>query len=395
MKISACTFISSARGYMPYFCEAADENKKRPSQVSSQVASTGNDVFEKNSNKNLVRNSAIAGAGLITAGIAAFQIYKRNSLPYLLKKFKGDRLFESFPDFLQNELAKSKNFDKLKNMLNKQDAAFIAGTGANSKVYEIPFLDKYVLKIINNNVNLETAKQYTGRFPNNINLGQPVWQHPDNPRILLLKKINGKPHSIKDWSKTMYNPETKAAMNVTKEQADNYFSQIAKISEMPQAAFDDLANQIKVLDGISKFDNDNFKGFKIDSINPNNLMVDYKNNEMHIIDYFGKENEHHNTNTYLDMVAVISDFPLLQEYKILLKPEEQTQLVKFLKTINEKCLKAGTKAGLSTDKNVFMDYINEVHRYFKPLSAKKPDGSGEYERFYDKKAQDLLDILGI
>ena len=193
----------------------------------------------------------------------------------------------------------------------------------------------------------------------------------------------------------MYNPQTGQAMNVTSEQAQNYFTQISRIAEMNQSVFDDLATQIKVLDGIKKFDNDNLPGFKIDSINPNNLMVDYKNNKMNIIDYFAKENEHHNTNSYLDMVAVISDFPLLPEYKALLKQEEQSKLMEALKIINDKCFNAAAKAGLSTDKNVFMDYINEVHRYFKPLSVKKQDGSGEYLRFYDQKAQELLETLGV
>lgn len=392
MKVSACNFYSTSIVSSPYFKGITEEGKSRPCQVSKHISNTGNDVFEK---KNIERNCAIAGGGILAAGIAAFQIYKRNSLPYLLKKLNGDKLFDSFPQTLQNELAKGKRFEKLKTFLTAPDKIFISGTGANSTVYNLPFTDNYVLKIVKDNAPLDLSKQYIGRFPDTINLGQPVWQHPDNPRILLLKKIKGEPHSIKDWSKTMYNPQTGQAMNVTSEQAQNYFTQISRIAEMNQSVFDDLATQIKVLDGIKKFDNDNLPGFKIDSINPNNLMVDYKNNKMNIIDYFAKENEHHNTNSYLDMVAVISDFPLLPEYKALLKQEEQSKLIEALKIINDKCFNAAAKAGLSTDKNVFMDYINEVHRYFKPLSVKKQDGSGEYLRFYDQKAQELLETLGV
>ena len=54
---------------------------------------------------------------------------------------------------------------------------------------------------------------------------------------------------------------------------------------MPQTTFDQLAKDVKVLSD---------KGYKLDSINPNNLLVDEDKQQIHIIDYFKvKSSEQH------------------------------------------------------------------------------------------------------
>lgn len=389
MYVSACKVNTfNNRYYNPYF-KSSEENKERPCQVSKDIASTGS--IEKQ-NKKLVTYAAAVGAGLIVAGGGVYGIRKLNSPDYVLKHLKPNKVIGSLPDFLKQELAKWNKFKKFEIYINNPNEKLVAGKGANSTVYNIPFMDNYVLKVVKPDSGLDLSKQYVGLFSNDINLGQAVWQHPNNPNVFLLKKINGQPYSIKNWTSTLYNPVTCGPISVTQAQADLYFKQISKISKMDQSVFDNLAHQIKVLDSTKKFENDYFVGFKTDSINPNNLMVDFKKNTINIIDYFGKENEHHK-NSYMDMVAIMSDFALYPEYKDLLKPNQQKELVSIIKTIHDKALKAAQKEGISTNKNDFLEFINEVGQHFHPMPVKNTDGSIKYLRDYPHQAENLIKLI--
>lgn len=388
MKVSVCTLNSVTRNSTPNF-SASSKNKKRPSQVGNEIRQADRQT-ELSNNKRLAYYSAILGSGLLAG--TGIVMYRRNP-SYVLKHLKPTRLTDSLPGSIKIELARGNKFKKFENFIMNPDEKYLTGKGANSKVYNIPFLDDYVLKIIKHESTLDLSQQYVRLFPDEINLGQPVWQHRDNPRILLLKKIKGEPYSIKNWTSTLYNRAIKGPVNVTQEQADLYFSQISKISKMPQSAFDDLARQIKILDTTKKFEGDNLIGFKTDSLNPNNLMVDFKNNTLHIIDYFPKDNIHHK-NSYLDIVAIMSDIALLPEYRDLLKPNQQKELINIIKTINNKAYKAAQKQGLSTNKDDFIEFINEINNYdiCRPLPVKKADG-GEYVRLYPQRVEELLSII--
>lgn len=363
--------------------------QNHPSLVNKNISSTGAEQKDKS---KLAIYSAGAGVSVLTLGAIGCGLYIKKSPAYVLKHLKETKITASLPDFLRKELAKGNKFNDFEHFIMSPDSKYLTGKGANSHVYNIPFMDDYVLKVIHKNSNLDLSKQYVGLFPQNVNLGQPVWQSPKDPYVFLLKKITGEPYSIKNWTDTIYNRVTGKAAQVTKEQTELYFSHISKVSEMNQSVFDNLAHQIKVLDSLQKFDGDNFAGFKIDSVNPNNLMVDFKKNTINVIDYFGKENDKHK-NSYMDIVAIMSDFALLPEYRDLMKPEQQKKLVKILKTINQKALKAAEKEGLSTNKNDFMDFINEIGKYFFPPSIAKADGSGEYIRSYPPRAEELIHIL--
>ena len=76
-----------------------------------------------------------------------------------------------------------------------------------------------------------------------------------------------------------------------------------------------------------------------------------------------------------------------------MKPNQQKQFLKALKTIDEKCFNGAEKVGLTTDKNVFTAFINNTNKYFPIQGVKKADGNGEYVRQYDSTAKHLLDLL--
>ena len=299
---------------------------------------------------------------------------------------------DSFSDTLKKELSINHRFDKLMSFIEHPQEDKIAGTGANSKVYNLPFLNKYVLKILDPRKRAEPNQIPIGIFPENVNLGQPVWVHPDNFRIMLLKKVSGEPHSIADWSSTIWHKDLRKALTVSKQQAEDYYGKVIKIASLKQKVYNDLAYQIKILDSTPKSPNDYFIGFKTDSINPNNLLVDLKKEKLNFIDYFGKNNPEHK-NSYLDMVSVITDFTLFREYYDWLEPKKQKLLLSAIKTIDKKSYLAAKNIDLSTDKNRFVDFIDFTDRYFHVSSVPKHDGHGEYVRQYGISAKYMLKLL--
>ncbi|MBS5803030.1 MAG: hypothetical protein KIC80_08495 [Brachyspira sp.] len=388
MKISACSAYGLSYRRMPVF---SSDNKQVPQKNECELKK-----------EQLVKASVFAAGALALLGTGIY-IWKHKRTPNSLPVSKNpadistplpdEPLANSLPEFIKQKLSVNNNFNKFKKFLSEPDKKSEIGSGANSVVYDMPFLKGYVLKVLNPEKNTEPNKIPLGIFPENVNLGQPVWIHPDNYKLIILKKVSGEAHSVADWSKVIYDPALKAPHQITAKQAKEYYAKIMKISQMEQSVFDDFASQLKVLDTTPKFDGEKeMIGFKTDCINPNNLLVDFKNNKLNIIDYFGKCKPEHQ-NSYMDMVAVISDFTLLPEYYDLMKPNQQKQFLKALKTIDEKCFNGAEKVGLTTDKNVFTTFINNTNKYFPIQGVKKADGSGEYVRQYDSTAKHLLDLL--
>lgn len=266
---------------------------------------------------------------------------------------------------------------------NAKSSKNIIGKGANSIVYRIPKLNDYVLKVLNkddpNGINI-------GEFPSDVNVGQPIWQDPKNPRHLILKKVEGKEHSIPNWNTTIWNPETFSPQKVTNEQAELFFEQIDELAKFPQSSFDELAQKAKMLDD---------KGFKIDSINPNNLIIDKDKEKIHIIDFFKVASHERDVyrNSYMDLVAVALDFTLFPEYFDKMNYLEQRQMMENVEIIEKKVLEASQKCGFSCDKNRFKTFIRTTSRWFTAHSVPNEKTGGVYYRYYDVRLDDFINMM--
>ncbi len=252
------------------------------------------------------------------------------------------------------------------------------GQGANSIVYTIPEFNGYVLKVLNKD---DPNKIDLKEFPSSVNLGQPVWQDDKNPRVLILKKIQGEEHSIPNWSNTVGKP-----LQVTIRQAKQFANQLAQIAQMPQKSFDQLAFDVKLLDD---------KGYKLDSINPNNLIVDGENDEIHIIDYFKvKPREAHlYKNSCLDLIAVMADFTLFPEFFDKMNPIEKKASIESIKTITDKMYRGCEKSGLSCDDERYVTYINETSKWFPIPSVIDENTGNEYVRAYNVRMKDFIKMV--
>ncbi|MBQ8887325.1 MAG: serine/threonine protein kinase [Candidatus Gastranaerophilales bacterium] len=317
------------------------------------------------------------------------QLNKIKSTP--AKHHKSITSYASMPAFYGRDLVKTNPLpeeirSKMPEGYSIQDLIKLAqteenklGQGANSIVYSIPHLDDYALKVLNKD---DPNKINMSEFPADVNLGQPVWQDDKNPRILILKKIEGKEHSIPNWSKTVNTPP----LQITKEQASNFTKQLSVISNMPQETFDQFAKDVKVLSD---------KGYKLDSINPNNLLVDEKKQQIHIIDYFKvNPNETHlYQNSCFDLIAVACDFTLFPEYFDKMSDEEKQSTINSVKTITDKMYQGCVKSGLSCDDEKYITYINETSKWFPIPSIQNEKTGGEYVRAYNVRMIDFMDMV--
>lgn len=287
----------------------------------------------------------------------------------------------SLPAEIAEKMPKGAQISDLIHIAQKPEN--IVGQGANSIVYNIPYLDDYVLKVLNKD---DPNKIDMNEFPSDVNLGQPVWQDENNPRLLILKKIEGKEHSIPNWSKTIWDGENYTPLSVTKEQARLFHNQLCELAWMPQSAYDQLAKDVKVLED---------KGYKLDSINPNNLIVDKEKNQIHIIDYFKvkpHEREQYR-NSYMDLVAVALDFTLFPEYYDKMGETGKVTTMQNVKNIQEKMYKGAQNAGLSCDDERFKTYIRTTSRWFTAHSVPNEKTGGVYFRYYDVRMEDFLNML--
>ena len=308
-----------------------------------------------------------------------FQNRKQNHIfTYKLDSFEKIVFRGNLPKEIAKNIPNGYTIDELISLAQNDDN--LRGIGANSKVYNIPYLSDYVLKVLNkkdpNGIDMS-------EFPSSVNLGQPVWQSDKNPRLIILKKVEGIEHSIPSWSTTMWDNSIQKPLNVTKEQSEIYFNSVEKLANMPQEAFDDICKKVKILSE---------KDYKVDSINPNNLIVD--ENEIHIIDYFKVkpwEKSVYQNSSY-DLVAIMLDFTLMSEYFDLMDENQKVQFLKNAKAIFEKVQQGSLNSGFTTDVEKFKTFVNETSKWFVAMSVFEDDGTERIRR-YDHRAKFFLNWL--
>lgn len=308
-----------------------------------------------------------------------FKNNRKNSLVQKADAFQKTTFKGQLPRDIEEKIPSGYTiYDLIK--MSQEQSFFLMGMGANSEVYKLPYLDDYVLKVLNKD---DPNGVKIGEFPDYVNLGQPVWQDDKNPRLIILKRVHGQPHSIVDWSDVIWDKELQAPKNVTRNAATSYLNKVVNLAILPQEAFDDVANQVKLLSN---------KGYKVDSINPNNLIVGY--DEIHIIDYFKVKPEEKDVyqNCSYDLIAIMLDFTLLQEYIENLRRDERDELKTYAKMIYEKVQTGAKNVGLSTDVEIYKTYINETSKWFIPQSTYNLYGRENIRR-YDYRAQKFLEWL--
>lgn len=254
-----------------------------------------------------------------------------------------------FVDFMK--VSKQAGVDNAEDIGRNCTKKNILGTGANSVVYKFsnPLLDRWAIKVdIKHN-------DYKDSFSHPIqpvddefrgmNMGQEIARIGN--RVHILKRINGKPHSFENWSK-----HRAEGTKITEEDASVFLDDVKKIADFPQEAFDDYAKQLKILDD---------KGYKADSFNPNNYLIDYENRTIHIIDAYKYDVDAH-LNTSYDLFCPLVDYPNYSRFYDVMSEKEKAEYIDFTEAIFEKCMTAAEKTGVSTSEDTFREFISRIDR---------------------------------
>lgn len=317
------------------------------------VKKTAKESGLKNSDKKIIDSKSkslyiTAGfCGLAAAGAAITLIQSKN-------KKAAKILFKPFQEELYNfsaylKKAKEANINSAKDYMDNCVEKNIIGTGQNSVVYKFtnPIMDNWVIKVNTKH------NDFAGSFSHNpvqipdefegFNMGQSIAALGE--RVRILKKIDAKPHSIKDWSS-----HRRSGVPIKQEEAQNFLEDVKNIARFPQAAFDEYAQKLKMLDD---------KGYKADSFNPNNYMIDYKKQKLYIIDFYKYDVDAH-LNTKYDLFCPLVDYSNFERFYTVMNDAQKKEYINSAELLAKKCTNAAKNAGINLSEDTFRDFIGRI-----------------------------------
>ena len=227
----------------------------------------------------------------------------------------------SFGDLVESMGRSDKPAFDEKRVLNFCTKENFLGRGKNANVYEIPGMEKYVLKVEHG---VEQKKEVDGKieevkdvFPE-FNFGQAV-ARISNEGIYLLKKQNGVPAGVPNGD-----ARKKSEIGDTV-----YEDHLQRTSEIPQSAYDEFAESLIVI---------NHRDHQFDP-KFGNVLVDPEKGKFNLVD-ITKRNEGSNyKNGIVDMMVSLMDNSYAGRYKGVAPVEG------YRKEILQKCIEAGKKVG--------------------------------------------------
>jgi len=275
------------------------------------------------------------------------------------------------------DLVESMGKYSLCNLLSILDAQFIEsimkpenflGEWCSKQVYQIPNLPDLVLFVIK-----KEFKPWQPIMPfekvddssEDLNYWQTVAVSPSG--LWIMKRVYGNSHGVEVWINKLKSSDSWEQLEIT--DAINFYNQIKTVASYPIEAYIHFASQLKVL---------NKRKIRIDSINPNNVMINNINNTFCIIDFEDINSNHDFSvlpdplNGAYDMRTLLSDWILNLEWLCILPDELHDSFIKYTIIILEKCKIAASTVDLSTNYDCtieFFKFIQECHinHTFMPL----------------------------
>lgn len=256
----------------------------------------------------------------------------------------------------------------------------LLGEGHDKKVYKIPKMKDYVIAQLKKVYpNRDNSKIYpitpvNDIFPN-INFGQAV--ATDNGGLLILKKVRGEEHSLKFWS-DKYLAKLFTGKEIPETEAKIFLNKIDYLKKMPQDVYNKFAEKLQIL---------NESNIRIDTINPNNLLISKKHPEINLVDVdFDKEVFECLTKPYngiSDMYSLLLDSLMFGMHYDKLSPKNRNKLLKNAQIIIKKCRNAGKKVGLVENIENSKNFLKELDGRIYKRRNKSPEFIPNYERFLE------------
>lgn len=225
------------------------------------------------------------------------------------------------------------------------DSKNIIGEGFDKIVFNIPKVGEYVAAFLKNAKNINNQKNFKSirdLLPKYY-FGQAIG---GNNQYIVMKKINGKSHSIHNWQPKFWDVSLNNG-KVSKLDAENFLCDLKSIEQFPQDSFVDLARQLKYLTN---------NHIRIDSINPNNVMIDTSRQKMQFIDLLEQfpifATIKPQINCTRDIENILCDALLNPQYLSVLGHNDANELRRVTQNISCKSRIAGEMANLSNDSKI-------------------------------------------
>lgn len=227
------------------------------------------------------------------------------------------------------------------------------GQGRLSICYQIPKIDNFVLIFPNKQILTqehlssatlsEVVDDFDGR-----NFGQPIAKLGDN--IMISKRVHGEPNSIPYWYNYLFNTDA-----VTSEHAKDFLEKLSKIAKLKQNEYNSYAESLNYL---------NSKDVKCDTINPNNVLLDFKKNKIGLVDVQKSPYFNNLKNTHHDMISGFLDMGLFTSFYNKLDTKNKNKLIHASKDIIEKCNESNSILKMDNSKEEYLKYLSITDKFF-------------------------------
>lgn len=241
----------------------------------------------------------------------------------------------------------------------------ILGSGFEGTTYSIPNNDKWVIKQYNRSKVVPEAlkKPLISEVKDispDLNIGQFVAsvKIPMNDRlsqhIYILKKQTGRSHGIPHSSNKIVNDAT----------AKQHIDSLKRLAQMPMETYTALVDDITY---VTK------QGYKFDTDNPYNFMIDFENNRVRFVDIADKLEEKDKTQ-YGDVLFALLDSDFARTFKDSDRPEKEKASAKMYSyQICSKFVSAMVrkKAKFTSSHNFTKVFVSEPFEFM--LGTSRPD----------------------
>ena len=233
------------------------------------------------------------------------------------------------------------------------------GEGKNKIVYSLPNIAEYVIALLKSQVKLTDCNIYSFEQVKNLlpkfNFGQCIADN--NNGLKILTRVNGKPHLLEDYVKRINSYTVNG--DITQGDALRVLEKLKKLEGFPQESFDILIQKIIYL---------NRKNVRIDTINPNNILIEYNTKEINPIDVefnFHTQNIKPPYNGYNDIIYMLLN-PLLHNIVLEKLPlTKKMEFIKVTKNLVNKIKHSADNIGLSSSVSTSRQVYREHDDFFK------------------------------
>lgn len=287
-----------------------------------------------------------------------------------------------YDDFIQKLTQAYKDTPFKAFVVNTVNENNLLGEGHSKKCYKIPMVDDYVLTI-----KKDTFDYYiNNKHPQHLvpcepkftecNFGQTIAS--DNFCVMIMVRVSGIQHSVPDYINKFHTYEFCNYVDYT--DAQLVLAQIRNIAQHPLESYMYLANEFNIL---------NKYNIRVDTFNPNNLLVDDINHTFSILDFEDINIKHKFTdfmpqpmNSSHDMICVLLDSVLHMAYYNVLKQNEKAELVAASNRVIQKCSDAADKIGLNKDSLCTFAFFEHMWNQYKSMGPKALKHYLDFADFY-------------